>query len=119
MANPNPDTSGLRPITLGEVRNPGGKTSAQRKLEIANAERATRIRKKLLEALEKSVTEADGKPLEAIQSDVLRLLKDSEDRGLGAPKQTLAGDPANPLNVVNRIVIEAATDADREDKTPA
>ena len=36
----------------GDVGNPGGKTSEQRKLEIANAERATRIRGRFLEALE-------------------------------------------------------------------
>ena len=76
----------------GQVANPGGKTSAQRKLEIANAERATRIRARMLEALEGLMNEnpeKDGIVGDLIKADILRLIKESEDRGLGTPKQSL------------------------------
>lgn len=77
---------------MGNPGNPGGKTSEQRKAEIANAERATRLRGRMLAALEKSLDaafangdEADKAAIEAIGSDTLRLIKDSEDRGFGTP----------------------------------
>jgi hypothetical protein len=73
----------------GQVANPGGKTSAQRKMEIANAERATRIRGRFLEALEGLMNEHPEKEKlieERLTSEVLRLIKESEDRGLGTPQ---------------------------------
>lgn len=84
--------SGLRPAKKGEPsRNPGGKTSEQRKMEVRNAELATAIRLKLLEALHGAVSQdaSNATALEKIQSDVLKLLKDSEDRGLGTPKTSI------------------------------
>lgn len=57
-------------------------------MEIANAEMATRIRNKLLSELLQRMETAQGEAAMAeIRGDVLKLLKDSEDRGLGAPKQ--------------------------------
>lgn len=93
MANPNPSPeTRFKP---GEAPNPGGKTSEQRQREIANAERATKLRGRLLVALEKRLDQADEmgdtKASEAIQADILRLLKDSEDRGLGTPVATVHG----------------------------
>jgi hypothetical protein len=69
--------------------NPQGATSAQRKLEIANAERATRIRARFLEALEGLMNEHPEKEKlieERLTTEVLRLIKESEDRGLGTPQ---------------------------------
>jgi hypothetical protein len=86
MANPNPDTSGLRPaFAPGQSGNPGGKTSAQRKLEVENAEKATRIHAALLDQFIKLIEEGEQVALEA---NLLKLVKDAQDRGLGAPKQT-------------------------------
>ena len=119
--------SGLTPFQPGNNANPSGKSSAQRLMEIANAEKATKLRGMMLDALLAKVEAAVvGKPEEGVEgypqaaadqigADVLRLLKDSEDRGLGAPKQPLVGDPDNPL-VVTRIVIEAATNDDGADQ---
>jgi hypothetical protein len=76
----------------GQTPNPGGKTSEQRKLEIANAERATRIRGRFLEALEGLMLEHPEKETlieERLTSEVLRLLKESEDRGLGTARQSV------------------------------
>ena len=74
-----------------------GKTSAQRKAEIANAEKATKIRGKLLNAIDAAagdgeLTDADTRALKLIEAAVLKLIKDSEDRGLGTPQQSVTVD---------------------------
>ena len=72
--------------------NPQGATSEQRKMEIANAERATRIRGRFLEALEGLMLEHPEKETlieERLTSEALRLIKESEDRGLGTSKQSV------------------------------
>ncbi|UNY40264.1 terminase small subunit [Paracoccus phage vB_PmaP_KLEP18-1] len=83
--NPSPDTR------IGGPRGPQpGKRAGQRSMEIANAEAATRIRTKLLEELELSLEGAEGaRALAEIRADVLKLLKDSEDRGLGSARQAI------------------------------
>jgi hypothetical protein len=81
-----------RPFKPGQSGNPGGKTSDQRKMEIANAERATRIRGRFLEALEGLMNEHPEKETliaERLTGEVLRLIKEAEDRGLGTPKQSV------------------------------
>ena len=72
--------------------NPQGATSVQRKMEIENAERATRIRKRLLESLECVMLENPTKEniiSEYLKTEVMKLIKESEDRGLGTPKNTV------------------------------
>lgn len=89
--------------------NPGGKTSEQRQREIANAERATKLRERMLVALEKQLDEAleaedvkiDAAAVGAIQSDNLRLLKDTEDRGFGSPTAKIEGPGPNGEHTVN------------------
>lgn len=91
--NPSPETR----FNVGERANPNGKTSEQRKLEIENAERATRIAGKLLAALDDATIY--GATLDLIDPAVLKLIKDSQDRGLGTPKQSIlhGNDPDNPM----------------------
>lgn len=123
----------------GQSGNPGGKTSEQRKLEIQNAARATRIRSALLMSVEHTIERAikdaarqmadaatskrltidDGTDKEQevpditrmITSDILRLIKDSEDRGLGAPEKTFhisdADKPDEQLLQELKIVFES------------
>ena len=73
----------------GEVRNPGGKSSEQATLERRNAEAAMRIRERILRAAEAKLTECstDDVLAQFVEAAMLKLLKDSEDRGLGAPIQ--------------------------------
>jgi hypothetical protein len=75
----------------GQVANPGGKSSLQATLERRNAEAAMRIRARALHAIEAKLTECSTE--EAIEmlveAAMLKLLKDSEDRGLGAPVQAV------------------------------
>lgn len=76
----------------GNKANPAGKTSEQKKLEYENAEIAMRIRNRLLTALEGVLNEHPEKETivnDRIKADILKLLKDSEDRGLGAPVQAV------------------------------
>jgi len=89
----------------GQSGNPGGKTSEQRKLEVENAERATRLRSAMLKGLEAELEAAaedgDAEAVKMIRADILKLIKDSEDRGLGSPKATteLGGVGGGPIAV--------------------
>jgi hypothetical protein len=75
----------------GDVGNPKGKTSAQKLMELKNAENATIIRGRLLAAIMAATDPKKGKAksLEFIEAGVLKLLKDAEDRGLGTAVQSL------------------------------
>lgn len=83
--NPSPETR----FKKGQTGNPGGKTSEQVAIERSNAEAAMRIRAKLLSAAERKLSdiESDDAAMEFIEAAMLKLLKDSEDRGLGQPVQ--------------------------------
>ena len=76
----------------GDVNNPRGKTSEQKRLELANAEAAMRIRERILRAAEAKLVECgtDDVLSQFVEAAMLKLLKDSEDRGLGAPVQPLS-----------------------------
>lgn len=90
MANPKPNTSGLKPFKKGQTGNPGGKTKEQVAIERRNAEAAMRVRERLLAAAEAKLAQLDDDAaLEFIGIAMLKLLKDAEDRGLGAPVQDL------------------------------
>lgn len=68
-----------------------GKTSEQKRMEMQNAEAAMRIRARALSAVEAKLNECSTE--EAIEmlveAAMLKLLKDSEDRGLGSPTQSI------------------------------
>ena len=75
----------------GPRGNTPGKTSLQRELEIQNAATATKIRARLLEAVQAALQEdtSTAAALERIEGNILKLLKDSEDRGLGTPQGSI------------------------------
>ena len=96
----------------GESGNPGGKTSEQRRREMENARLATEARGKFLAALNRKLGEIDTETLDEeraatvlaqMSPDVMRLLKDAEDRGLGTPKQSveLGGIGGGPIRTIN------------------
>ncbi len=89
--NPKPNMKGLKPFVAGQSGNPGGKSTEQATLERRNAEAALRIRARALSAVEAKLNECSTE--EAIEmlveAAMLKLLKDSEDRGLGAPVQAV------------------------------
>lgn len=105
MAQGNKNPSPATRFKVGQRANPQGKTSRQRELEIENAELATKIRARLLKAVHAVVEQAtDEQALAQVEADVLRLLKDSEDRGLGAPKASV--DISNPDGSLQREPIQ-------------
>lgn len=78
--------------------NPNGKTSEQKRLEMQNAEAAMRIRARLLSATEAKLNElSTDQAMFLIEAAMLKLLKDSEDRGLGAPVQPMTGQNGGPI----------------------
>ena len=108
-------------FVVGSNPNPQGKTSAQRKMEIANAEKATRIRGTLLDAVIKA-TENGNVSLDLIEAAMLKLLTDSENRGLGTPKQTVDNTssdgsmtPVNKIELVAKPIIDIPGDDNTSD----
>ena len=108
-------------FVVGSNPNPQGKTSAQRKMEIANAEKATRIRGTLLDAVIEA-TENGNVSLDLIEAAMLKLLTDSENRGLGTPKQTVDNTssdgsmtPVNKIELVAKPIIDIPGDDNTSD----
>jgi hypothetical protein len=94
MANPDPS-----PETRFKPGNPGGgKTAEQKRLEYEAAEMSARIRHKLLSVITEKLSE-DTTSLDLLNGDLLRLLKDSEDRAHGTPKAAteISGPDGAPL----------------------
>lgn len=81
--------------------NPNGKTSEQKRLEMRNAEVAMRIRERILAAAEEKLRECStDEVLETfVENAMLRLIKDSEDRGLGSPVQPMSSPEGGPLTI--------------------
>ena len=98
MANPNPS-----PETRFKPGNSyGGKTSEQRKLEYEAAEMAARIRHKMLSDITEKLEAGKANVDDLVRADVLRLLKDSEDRAHGTPKASVeaTGPDGGALQIV-------------------
>lgn len=89
MANPNPDTSGLKPFQPGQSGNPGGKSAETIRLEREAADIALRMRLKWLKALEAQAEAGDEAALGLLSSEALNLAKQSEDRAHGTPRQSV------------------------------
>lgn len=91
MANPNPRTENLKKFKPGQSGNPGGKTAAQRQLEVENAELAAAAKNRFLRALTAKLAEQSTEEVIAgfDPADLLRLIKDAEDRAHGTPKQSI------------------------------
>ena len=107
---PTDEYPNLKPFKPGQSGNPGGKTSEQRRKEIENAEKATFIRGRLLDRIVKLIEE-DPDSVDPT-GDILKLIKDSEDRGLGQPKSTteiggIDGQPI-PVQEIRRTIIDPA-----------
>lgn len=89
------NTSGLVPYEKGQSGNPGGKSKETVSLERSNAAKALKLRELGLDALLSLVETADEdtKTSAVIQALInphaLKMLKDAEDRGLGAPVQAI------------------------------
>ncbi len=86
----NPNPSPATRFQVGNNGNPKGKTSDQKKIELRNAEAAMRIRERMLQATEANLDAmTDADIMKLIEPAMLKLLADSEARGLGAPVQAV------------------------------
>jgi len=88
MPNPNPSPE----TRIGQPRGPQpGKTSEHRQAEIRAAELAAKVQLELVEALHNVLVKADGDEVKisAIKADVLKLIKDAQDRAFGVPKAAI------------------------------
>ena len=85
MANPNPSPeTRFKP---GSTPNPGGMSAEVRARNDRAADLASQFREKLLSStMEKLAAGVD--PLELVTADLIRVIKDSEDRAHGTPKAT-------------------------------
>jgi len=100
----------------GEVHNPGGKSSLQATLERRNAEAALRIRARALHAVESKLVECSTDEAVALLVDaaMLKLLKDSEDRGLGAPVQAHTSPDGSMTPAPTQIIFTGVEAPDDE-----
>lgn len=102
----------------GNNANPNGKTSEHRKAEIRAAELAAKVQLDLVEALSNTLDAAQGDEdkLASIKADVLKLLKDAQDRGYGAPKSSvdLSSEDGSltPPSVVQIVPVSASKASD-------
>lgn len=101
----------------GESGNPGGRTKEQIAKQRRNGEIATEIRTYLLESHLEQIENArlaielgqdpKGFMIE-VNSDLLRLLTDSENRGFGTPvaRTEISGKDGEPIQEVRRVVVD-------------
>lgn len=119
MGNPNPSPETR--FKKGCKGNPGGMTAEYRKKVDSNAETAVSIREKILKQLEAQIDGIieDGEALNSILGHLnphtLKMLKDAEDRGLGAPVQAVISPDGSmsPKDVDGKLVaalVEKLTD---------
>lgn len=96
--------------------NAPGKTSEQKRLEMQNAEAAMRIRARLLHATESKLNElSTDQAMTLIEAAMLKLLKDSEDRGLGAPVQAVTNPDGSLKPTPTQIIFTGVEPKPDED----
>jgi hypothetical protein len=114
---PNPSTQ-FKP---GQSGNPGGKTSSHRQSEIEAAELAAKVQLRMMKAVDEKITQLETAldtpdpyaALLVIKADVLKLIKDAQDRGYGAPVQVLDNTSSDGTMTPKSIVGDAVLDAIR------
>ena len=106
MNNPNAAKNLTAPrFKKGQTGNPGGKTSEQKRIEMHNAEKAVAIRGRLLGALNDAMDIMEPERLlELLNPSTLKMLKDAEDRGLGAPVQPIVSPDSSMRPTVIKLV---------------
>ncbi len=101
MSRGNPNPSPATRFKKGQSGNPGGFTSEAKAMSLANAEAAIRIRNRILRAAEAKLSECSTDEVldQFVEAAMLKMLTDSETRGLGAPAQPITG-PNNGALVI-------------------
>lgn len=96
MANPNP--SPATRFKPGQVANPTGKTAEQAARDVITADLSSQYRHAVLSRVMERVLAGED-PLVVLTKDVRAVLKDSEDRAHGTPKQSVehGGEGGGPI----------------------
>lgn len=84
--NPNP-SPGTR-FQPGQSGNPSGKSTETALRDIATADMASKFRNALLSSVQEKLNAGED-PLSLLTPDIRAVLKDSEDRAHGTPKQSV------------------------------
>lgn len=114
MAKGNPNPSPGTRFGAGQPRNAGGKTKAHKRLEMEAAEMATKLRHAMISTmLDKLQDGTDA--MQLMSADALRLMKDSEDRAHGTPKQSVDVDANVSGSIVTTVRLIAAQHDDSDD----
>jgi hypothetical protein len=101
MAKGNPNPSPETRFKPGNVANPGGMSAAVRERNDRTADMASQFREKLISATMEKLAQGFD-PFELLTPEVIRIVKDSEDRAHGTPKQSVehGGEGGGPLQVL-------------------
>ncbi len=90
------------PFQPGQSGNPGGISSEMKRMHMRAAEIVAKLRLAELEAQLKALDEEQKLP--GVSADNRGMWKDAEDRGLGAPKQTVEADVG--FTKIRRIIMK-------------
>ena len=92
--NPSPETR----FQPGQSGNPSGKSSETALRDNATADLASRFRHALLSSVQEKLDDGVD-PFSRVTADIIRVLKDSEDRAHGTPKQSVehGGEGGGPV----------------------
>ena len=105
MGNPNPSPeTRFKP---GQAANPGGRTSEGILRDKETADKASKLRNILISRVMETLDDDPDAPV-MLSGELLRLLKDSEDRAHGTPKASteITGDAENPIrHVIERRIV--------------
>lgn len=103
----NPNPSPATRFGPGNKANPGGKTKAQKAIEIEAAIMAAKLRHAILSAMTEKLADITD-ATELLTADALRLMKDSEDRAFGTAKQSVdhsSEDGSMTPHVIEHVIV--------------
>jgi len=110
------DTKNLIPYKPGQSGNPGGKTSAHRKAEVAAAEKAAIVQGIFVDALHNAVVATDGdlEKLALLTKEVNALIKNAQDRAFGAPVQPVDNTSSDGSARIPSVIQISAASAPKD-----
>lgn len=109
MANPNPSPETRFGAEGGNPNTLGGKTKEQRECEYRAAEMSARLREHALSVMTEKMEAGVLSLEEIVNAATLKLLKDSEDRAHGTPRQavdhTSSDGTMSPVSKIENQII--------------
>lgn len=97
--------------------NPSGITSESRQRQIENAEKATEIRMRLLDAVLAKLNDIDiDEAVAMVDNHINTLIKDTENRGLGMPTQQVDTTSSDGSMSPAKIVINGVKPKGNDDE---